>query len=52
MEFDGYGALKPLYSATSEEDNRPQREIEGGWFLSGPAVAEEIEAMREINEKE
>ena len=45
MEFSGYGTVRPMYG-TSEKVERPNRAIEGGWFVSGPAQVEQMEEER------
>lgn len=45
MEFDGFGTLQPVRNP-SELSIRSHREIEGGWFISGPALVEEMEDLK------
>ena len=45
MEFSGYGTVRPI-QGVSEPDVQHNREIEGGWFVSGPAQVELMEAIK------
>ena len=45
MEFSGYGTIQPI-QGVSESDVQHNREIEGGWFISGPAQIEMMEHLR------
>ena len=45
MEFSGYGTVRPIHGV-SEPDVQHNREIEGAWFVSGPAQVEVMEEMR------
>ena len=45
MEFSGFGTIRPI-QGVSESDVQHNREIEGGWFISGPAQIEMMEHLR------